>query len=269
MDMSRDRVDHRLPLIKATRIGMITPSSNSVLEPLTQAIVGPLYPDVSVHFQRFRVESIKLDDKALAQFDTERLIEAARLLADANMEVIAWNGTSAGWLGLDADRDLVDAIEADTGAKATTTTLALLDALHAFGASRIGLVTPYLSGVQEKVIRTFAATGIETVAERHLEDAGNFSFALYSSDQIEILAREVAVAKPDAIVVFCTGLRGAPIAAKLEAELGIPVVDSVSVTIWKALALAGVSPAEIIGWGRLFTVLPSFTTLKSGDQSHE
>lgn len=269
MDMSSGRVGHRLPLLKATRIGMITPSSNSVLEPLTQAIVGPLYPEVSVHFQRFRVESIELHDKALAQFDTERLVGAAQLLADANMEVIAWNGTSAGWLGLDADHNLIEAIESNTGAKATTTTLALLDALEALGAGRIGLVTPYLAGVQEKVIGTFAATGIETVAERHLEDPGNFSFALYSSDQIEVLAREVAVAKPDAIVVFCTGLRGAPIAARLEAELGIPVVDSVTVTIWKALSLAGVSLAGITGWGRLFTVLPSSTTLKSGDHSHE
>ena len=269
MDMSSGRVGHRLPMLSTTRIGMITPSSNSVLEPLTQAIVAPLYPDVSVHFQRFRVESIELDDKALAQFDTRRLLDAARLLADAHTDVIAWNGTSAGWLGLDADRELVEAIESDTGARATTTTLALLDALDALSARRIGLVTPYLCGVQEKVVATFAETGIETVAERHLEDAGNFSFALYSSDQIELLAREVAQARPDAIVIFCTGLRGAPIAEKLEAEFGIPVIDSVSVTIWKALALAGVSTAGITGWGRLFTVAPTSPTLEPGDHSHE
>jgi hypothetical protein len=48
---------------------------------------------------------------------------------------------------------------------------------------------------------------LETVAERHLEDPGNFSLALYSSEQIELLAREVAANKPDAIVVFCTGGR--------------------------------------------------------------
>ena len=40
------------------RIGILTPSSNTALEPLTTAIVAGL-PDVSVHFARFTVTEIR------------------------------------------------------------------------------------------------------------------------------------------------------------------------------------------------------------------
>ena len=80
---------------KQVRLGMLTPSSNTVLEPITSAIVSGL-PEVSAHFSRFTVTEISLGDRALGQFDTEKIIQAARLLADARVDVIGWNGTSSG-----------------------------------------------------------------------------------------------------------------------------------------------------------------------------
>ena len=37
--------------------------------------------------------------------------------------------------------------------------------------------------------------------------------------------------------------------------LGIPVYDSVSTVVWKALQLAGVDTRPLDGWGRLFKEL--------------
>ncbi len=45
-----------------TLIAMLTPSSNTVVEPYTCKMAMPLFPDVSVHFGRFRVTKIALDD---------------------------------------------------------------------------------------------------------------------------------------------------------------------------------------------------------------
>lgn len=70
------------------RIGVLTPSSNTLLEPITTGMLASL-PDVTVHFARFRVTEIALTDAALAQFDTEAVLAAARLLADARCDVIA------------------------------------------------------------------------------------------------------------------------------------------------------------------------------------
>ena len=77
---------------KRVLLGMLTPSSNTVLEPMTSAMVAGL-ADVSVHFGRFRVIEISLGKQALQQFDDGPILEAARLLADARVDVIAWNGT--------------------------------------------------------------------------------------------------------------------------------------------------------------------------------
>lgn len=237
------------------RVGMLTPSSNTVLEPYSAAMFAHYGDAASVHFARFRVTEISLSDAAQTQFDAAPILEAARLLADARVDVIAWNGTAAAWLGFDRDEALCRAIEAETGIRATSTILALNDILRRTGVRTMGLVTPYLSEVQDRIIANYASHGIKVIADRRLEDRGNFSFAEYSAGQVEQMVREVAEARPDAIVVLCTNFRGAPIAAELEAELDLTVLDSVTVTTWGATRLAGLDPARITGWGRIFQSL--------------
>ena len=78
-----------------TRLGMIAPSSNSVLEPVTYAMLADA-PGTTGHFSRFRVTEIALDAHALDQFDPSLMLLAADLLADAKVDAMAWNGTSAG-----------------------------------------------------------------------------------------------------------------------------------------------------------------------------
>ena len=45
------------------RIGVLTPSSNTALEPLTSAMVAGV-PGVTAHFSRFRVTEISMGDKS-------------------------------------------------------------------------------------------------------------------------------------------------------------------------------------------------------------
>ena len=88
-------------------LGMLTPSSNTVLEPVTTAMLAEV-PEVSAHFGRFAVTEIALSQQALAQFAPEEILRAARLLSHARCDVIAWNGTSAGWLGTARDEHARD-----------------------------------------------------------------------------------------------------------------------------------------------------------------
>jgi maleate isomerase len=225
----------------AIRLGMLTPSSNTVLEPATYALLAET-PHITAHFQRLRVLSITLEGGSTGQFDVAPMVVAAEMLADAKVHAICWNGTSGSWLGLDADRALCAAITAATALPCTTATLALHDALHVLGARRIGLVTPYLGSVQDAILANLRAEGFETAAERHLEDPGNYSFAEHPDALVTRLVHEVAAEGCDAIAIHCTNFRGLEAARLVRAQTGIPVLDSVAVALWGALRAAGETP---------------------------
>jgi maleate isomerase len=233
------------------RIGVLTPSSNTALEPLTSAMVASV-PGVTAHFARFAVTEISLSEASLRQFDDSRILEAARLLADARVDVIAWSGTSASWLGFDKDEQLCRRITEATGIPATTSVLALNELLAAQGARTLGLVSPYVDEVQRRIVANYASLGVEVVAERHLGISVNFEFGMVEPDALRTMLREAAAARPAALTVMCTNLGAAQLAAELERELDIPIYDSVATVVWKALRTVGVDTHAVQGWGRLF-----------------
>jgi maleate isomerase len=238
-------------MTRPLRLGVLTPSSNTALEPLTSAIVAGV-PGCSAHFSRFTVTQIALTDDALGQFDDAKILAAAELLADAKVDAIGWSGTSAGWLGLDADRRLVERIHARTGIPATTAVLALNELLVLGKVRRLAFVTPYTEDVQQRIVANYRALDIDVVAERHLGIRENHAFAAVEPETLFDLAREVTASQPQAITTFCTNLRAAPLATRIEAELGPTMLDTVSTTVWGLLRLAGGEPSRVRGWGRLF-----------------
>jgi maleate isomerase len=245
--------------MKPVRLGMLTPSSNTVLEPLTCSMLTAL-PGATAHFSRFRVTEIGLSLKALAQFDDSEILRAAELLADARVDAIGWSGTSAGWLGFESDRRLCRRITAATGIPATTSILAMEELMSVLSVRRLGLVTPYTRDVQARIVANYAAAGIGCAAERHLGLRDNWSFAGVTAARVAAMVREVAGAAPDAVAVVCTNLRGADGVAALEAEIGVPILDSIAAVVWKSLVLAGADPSPLRGWGRLFSLAPGGAT---------
>jgi len=251
--VSAEASEHDLPASAWTRIGMLTPSSNTVVEPYTVAMLDAYGGSATAHFGRFRVTEISMSDASRTQFVPEPILDAARHLADARVDVMAWNGTSAAWLGFQQDEFLCRAISQETGIEATSTILALNHILERLNISRLGLVTPYLSEIQDRIISNYRGIGIDIVADRRLEDRGNFSFAEYSPERVAELVRDVAQRQPEAVAIVCTNFRGAPVADALERELGIIVLDSVAITVWATARLCGLDPSAISGWGRIFS----------------
>jgi maleate isomerase len=236
---------------QSLRLGVLTPSSNTALEPLTSALAAAM-PGASAHFSRFTVTEIALSQAALGQFDDSKILAAAELLADAKVDVIGWSGTSSGWLGFERDRALCERIRERTGIAATTAVLALNELLALKKVRRLALVTPYTQDVQERIVANYARLGIEVVAERHLGIRVNHDFAGVSPATLRELMEETVPARPQAITTFCTNLRAAPLAAEFERAHGIPLLDTVSTTVWGMVRAAGGDPAAITGWGELF-----------------
>lgn len=232
---------------------MLTPSSNTALEPLTARMLAE-HADISAHFSRFRVTEIALSEGALNQFDVGSILPAAELLADAKVDVIGWNGTSAAWLGFDRDEALCAAITQRTGIATCTAVLAFRELFERHGFRRIGLVTPYRQEVQQRICTNWGAAGFDCTAERHLGLQDNFSFAEVDAAAIAGMARHVAEEGCDAVAIVCTNMKGTALAPELERALGIPVLDSIAVTLWKCLSLAGRDPSELRRWGGPFAL---------------
>jgi maleate isomerase len=239
------------PLPKRIRFGILTPSSNTVLEPLTQQIVSQL-PEVSVHFSRFRVLKIALDPDALAQFDNSAIIEAAMLLADAKVDVIGWSGTSSGWLGFEADVKLCQEITAATGIPATTSVLGLNNLIKRLDIKDLALLTPYTDDVQAAIINTYRGIGVDCSLEKHLNQADNSSFAYIPEKTLDEGFWELVERGAGAVSVFCTGLKAAQLVDGWEKRSGLIVLDTVATVLWDMCRMTGVDPGQIEGWGALF-----------------
>ncbi len=238
---------------RPARIGMIVPSSNTCLEPQTYRMLGDR-TDVTVHFTRIEVTRIAMDSGSNKQFDHLTMVAAARLLKTAEVDVLAWNGTAGSWLGPEQDRQMVQRITEATGVPATTSTLAYLDAFNAFGTSRLGLLTPYTQDVNAAISSRYAVEGVQVAGERHLGLSVNEAFARVAPEELLEPSRELASGsngqRPYALAYVCTNMYGAPVVEQVERETGVPVLDSVAVTLWKCLIMVGAAGLDP-KWGRL------------------
>lgn len=242
---------HQVKMSKRVRIGILTPSSNTVLEPLSQKIIDQL-PEVTVHFSRFTVHKIALSDAALAQFDNSKIIEAAKLLADAYVDVIGWSGTSSGWLGFEQDEKLCAEITAATGIPATTSVLALNKLISEMKIDRLSLVTPYTDDVQQAIVQNYGTIGVDCSLERHLGQSFNAGFGNLEVSTFDDMVEQLVESGAKHISVFCTGLKAAQRVDYWEERYGVCVLDTVATVMWDALQMAGVDASRVRGWGSIF-----------------
>lgn len=231
-------------------IGMITPSANIVVERVTTAILAD-FPEVSGHFSRTPV--FGSSDNYKDDYDWDGMLGAAKLLAHAKLDVICWNGSKGVGLGFDPEYTLCARITQETGIPATTSVLALEAVLKARNAKSIGLVSPHTDAYQAKMVAALTKRGFPVAAERHAGFSDNLSYCTVPDEDIVRMIRDVAKAKPDAIVTFCTNFPAAHLAGPMEQELGVAVFDTVSIGVWDALRVAGVETARGARWGSLFT----------------
>lgn len=234
------------------KIGMLTPSSNTTLEPICSNMVYGLEKTVTMHYGRFKVTKISLEEDSLSQFSTTPMLEASKLLSDADVDVIAWNGTSGGWLGFDVDRRLCEEIEKETGIPATTSMLAQLTAFKRFGVEYIHLVTPYLKPINARIRQEYEKCGIHVINDVCLEQYVNRSFALVTQERIQEMFAQVCKEKADGISVVCTNLPAMWSVPAMEEKYGLTVYDTINTVVWDSLRMIGLKTSMVKGWGRLF-----------------
>ncbi|MBR8094669.1 hypothetical protein KDX09_35485 [Burkholderia cenocepacia] len=239
--MNIDQLDHGW----RARVGLIVPSANAAAEPEIRLM---LPPGVSLHITRVKLTgSSRADIEGMAAGATE----AAMLLADARVDLVAFHCTAASVWSVDADEALRRDIEARSGLPATTTATALLAALEKLDARRISLISPYTEEINARERRFLEAHDIEVLNARGLGlENPHDMYAVEPKTWIDLAMRHNH-AEAAACFVSCAAIRTAGVIDELEASLGIPVLTSNQVMAWD-LARRVLPEMRIEGFGALF-----------------
>ncbi len=225
------------------RIGMILPSANRVAEP---ELMDMLPAGISLHTTR-----IKLAGTSPAELlaSTEKVEEAASLLADNDPDLIAFHCTAVSTYDEALEESLKRRISGVTGLPAIATSDALIAALAVLGVRKLVMLSPYPQALNDREAAFLQRHGIVVLREKGLD--------LPVKEHADVLPEEwlrhtVEMAHPDADAYFlgCTNIRAVPAIAAMERELGRPVVTSNQAILWHALRSNGM-PDRTSGFGKL------------------
>jgi maleate isomerase len=228
------------------RIGLMVPTGNSVMEPEFQRMAPE---GVTTHANRVELKDVTPASLLEMEGDAAR---SARQIAQTRVGVIAFGCTSGSFVGGPGyDDRLIRIIEGETGVRATTTTTAVIRALNAFGISRIALATPYTNEVTKLEVDYLQASGFEVTNWQGGGIVGVADIQECPPETSYRRARAVDNDRAEAVFISCTGFRTIENIAKLEADLGKPVVTSNQATYADCLRFLGVGEARP-GFGSLF-----------------
>lgn len=231
------------PETRSTEAGPQPGTSVGVIVPYDFALDRELWrwvPDTSsLHVTRTPfVASPVTADQARAINDPEPVRRATRDLLVPEPGVVAFSCTSGSFVDGVRGEDALITVMAEAGApRAITTTGALVTACTALGVDRIAVVTPYVDDLTSKLEAFLAAYGIATVHSVGLGLLGQ----IWRVSHSEVVRAVREADRPDAEAVFisCTNLSTYDVIARLEQDLGKPVLTANQVTMWAALGTAG------------------------------
>jgi maleate isomerase len=229
------------------RIGLIVPSSNTTMETELPELFRRRDEEFTWHSARARMAHVTPEE-------LNRMVEAsdvaAQSLADAPVEVIAYACLVAVMArGPGAHRDVQARLEAALGDSprrppVVTSAGALVDGLHAIGAKRIAMITPYMRPLAEKVADYVRAEGVEVADLVALEVSDNVEVGCIPSQTLVEHARTVCEQDGlDALVLSaCVQMPSLAVVKLVEDEVGIPVVTAATATARAILVALGLEP---------------------------
>jgi maleate isomerase len=224
----------------STRVGVIVPSSNTVAE---VDFYRRLPASCTVHTARMYLEHTTPEGEA-AMLD-EHLPRALADLASARPDVVVFACTSGGALRGNAyEAELIDRIAEETRARTFSVAASVRTAISSRGARRVGVVTPYVESLNEKIKESLEADGIEVAGIHGMGITDNFAIAAVEPEQIVSFATEhVDGDDIDLLFASCTNLRALDAREQIEQVLGAPAVTSNHAALEAVLEHIGASSA--------------------------
>ncbi|MDC9593907.1 maleate cis-trans isomerase family protein [Xenorhabdus sp. IM139775] len=242
------------------RVGLIVPSSNTTMETEIPAILRAREAlgseRFTFHASRMRMKTVTKAELAAMDADSDR---CALELSDAAVDVLGYACLVAimsmgkGYHRISEKRLHLRTMENGYPAPVVTSAGALVDGLHALGAKRISILTPYMKPLTQLVIDYIEHEGIEVIDSISLEISDNLDVGRQDPlAPVEITKR--LNSNVDVIVASaCVQMPSLASVALIEDRLGLPVISSSVATTYMILKQLGLS-----------TCVPRFGSLLSG-----
>jgi len=155
----------------------------------------------------------------------------AQTLVGQPIQALAYGCTAASFLsGAQGDAALCAELTQLVGKPVVTTASAMVNALQAQGAQRIGLVTPYHDEVNDQLKRFLSDGGIDVASFDSLRAPNVEALGRITSGEVAQMARQVMTDGCDAMFIACSQLPTFDILQGLSAEFGRPVLSSIQAT---------------------------------------
>jgi maleate isomerase len=243
------------------RVGLMVPSSNTTMETEVPSLLRERERErpqdhFSIHSARLRMQHVTPEELRAMNAQTAR---ATSELADMRPGVVATACLVAIMAQGPKHHYAIQAeIEAilereHAPAPAVSSAGALVDALHALGARRIGIVTPYLKELTLLVAAYIEDAGIEVRDALSLEVSDNRAVAALDPEDLKTHWRRLDLRDCDALVLSaCVQMPSLAAIEEVERESGLPTLSAATATTWailRALDLEPVAPSggELLG----------------------
>lgn len=211
------------------RVGLLIPSSNTVME---VDFYRQLPSSVTVHTARMFMEDTTAEGEN--RMLDEYTMPAAVALGTARPDVVVFGCTSAGALrGNHYDTELCARIAEVTQSRAISVIRSVREAITRRGAQRIGIVTPYVDELNDKIRASVEERGdVEVVDIVGLGIDENFTIAEVEPPAIVDFAVEHFRSRPiDLLFASCTNFRAVDALPALSAAFDVPVITSNQATL--------------------------------------
>jgi maleate isomerase len=206
------------------RVGLIIPSSNTTLE---VDFYRSFKRDVTIHTTRMYLEVVtRANERRMIKED---LPQAVDLLKTACPDLIVFGCTSGGALGgLRHDQKIASEIEKRANVKCITVLSSVIDLLKRMGCRRIGVMTPYITQVNEDIRTSLLEAGFRVSFIRGMEIVKNAEVGRITPQEICRFARAALPPSRTAEVLFfsCTNWRAFEARPRLKRLFGLPIVTS-------------------------------------------
>jgi maleate isomerase len=205
------------------RVGLIVPSSNTVIE---VDFYRRLPADVTLHTARMYLEETTPEGES-AMLD-DYLPRAVDDLRSARPDVVVFGCTSAGALRGNAyEAELIERIAVQTAATTFSVAASVRAAVRGAGARRVGVITPYIDSLNARIRESLESDRLRVAAIHGLGITDNFTIADVEPERIARFAAErFAGSDIELLFASCTNFRALDAQQRIQAALGVPVVTS-------------------------------------------